>query len=292
MLMVLLLGVLFLYVSVNFAEQLDHLLAKKPPITSIVKYYAYQVPYLCVLLAPVAGLLSAFFALGDMSRFNEFLALKAGGVNPARTVMPVFIVGLLITAVATALNQSVVPHGMREAHEVRAVEINKSRVTRARTYAENLSFMGAGNAIYYMRRIDARRNQASGISVLFCDTSGHVIRRVDARNGTYKGGKWTLGSISDRTFPSADYTLPTGESFSRYSRKIYPEVQESPFEFLTVQKELTELSVSELAARRDKLRKAGMTYAAEIVESGTRFSFPLMNLILLLLAVPISVSMR
>ncbi len=278
-------GVVGLFIVVNFFEQLDKFVAHKAALGDIGRYYLYQIPYLVNLLSPVAALLATFFSLGEFAMRRELLALKAAGVPVWRTFFPILAVGAIMTAYGLWANQSLVPDGLRKAREIRAIKILKRKTAKVKTYGERISFFGQGGRLFYFRRIDARRNAAWGIVVMELE-GNRVVRRVDARRGVYDS-VWTFYGVVEREF-SPDGSV----RYRRYPRKVYPEITERPFDFLRSPKEIAETNTSELLKRITLLRQAGLEFYQELVELQVRFSFPFMNLIILLFALPIAAGMR
>ncbi len=279
-------GIIALYIIINFFEQMNTLIARKPNPIHIVEYYAYQVPYLAVLLMPVALLLATFFSLGEFAMRNELLAMKASGIDVLRTFIPILVFGAAITGLALWANMGLVPVGMERARETKAVKILKRETARLRTQADNLAFFGTERRFFYFKRIDARQSTGNEIIIMDTDADGGVLRRLDAVRGEFRDGHWLLYRVVEREFKS-------GAEITRYyDRKDYPDITESPFELLKSPKELTDLTVADLTQRIKALKKAGMEYYSETVEVNVRYSFPFMNFIILLFALPLAASMR
>jgi lipopolysaccharide export system permease protein len=279
-------GIVALYIIINFFEQMNALIAKKPNPLHILEYYAYQIPYLSVLLMPVALLLATFFSLGEFAMRNELLAVKASGIDVLRTFVPILLFGAAVTGLTLWANMSLVPTGMERARETRAVKIQKRQTARLRTQAENLAFFGTGRRFFFFKRIDAKQSTGSEIIIMDTDTAGRVLRRLDAVRGEYRQGHWLLYRVVEREFKDG------AEITSRHDKKDYPDITESPFELLKSPKELTDLTVSDLTQRIAALKRAGMEYYGETVEVNVRYSFPFMNFIILLFALPLAASMR
>lgn len=284
--MVIAVGIIALYIIINFFEQMSSLIARKPNPLHILEYYAYQVPYLAVLLMPVALLLATFFSLGEFAMRNELLAMKASGVDVLRTFVPILVFGAAVTGLTLWANMGLVPTGMEKARETKAVKILKRETARLRTQADDLAFFGTERRFFFFKRIDARQSTGSEIIIMDTDTGGNVLRRVDAVRGEFRDGHWLLYRVFEREFRN-------GAEIAHYhDRKDYPDITESPFELLKSPKELTDLTVSDLTRRIGALKKAGMEYYSETVEVNVRYSFPFMNLIILLFALPLASSMR
>ncbi len=278
-------GVILIFIIVHFFERLDKFIEKKPSPLSVAKYYFYQIPYLFVLLLPVAHILASFFSLGEMSRRNELLAMKAAGVDVLRIILPVILIGLFNSFVSFGVNEFIAPATNRRAREVKAVEIEKRRTTVTRTYARNLSFWGAGRKLFYFKSLDARKNLAKGIVVIQFKGDS-IVYRMDARKGVYLDGKWKFFNVKERVFEGDSIVI------HYYDEKEMPEIEESPFDFLKGRKDLLELGVVDLYKLICTLENAGLDHTEESVEFNIRFSFPFANLIMVLFSIPLAASMR
>ncbi len=284
-LLLFLIGVIFIFIIVNFFEQVDKFVAKKASLESIAKYYAYQIPYLFNLLLPVAELLAVFFAIGDMARNFELIAIKAAGVDIYRIFVPILMAGLFNSGLAFWVGGYVSGEGMRKAFETRMVEIEKRNYSLHRTFARNLSFLGRGGRLFFFGTINALSNTVSNVVIM--DFRGDsVVRRIDARSGRFKDGGWTFYYVVERRFVGDSVIVET------YSQRKYPEIKEKPFEFLKVSRELQEMSIPQLYAHRKALREAGLDCAGVDTEIHFRFAFPFINFVILFFALPLASSLR
>jgi lipopolysaccharide export system permease protein len=285
MLILFLAGVIFIFILVNFFERIDKFVEKRASPISVIKYYLFQVPYLIVLLFPVAHLLATFFSLGEMARKNELLAIKASGINLIRLFKPLILLALLNSFLAFVLSETLSPLGMRIARDVYAVEIRKGTRRFGRTFAKDLSFWGRGNRFFFFESINSTKNMAYGIIMMeFKD--GEISKRVDARKGVYAKEGWIFYDVTERIFKG------DRDVVNFFKEKKFPEISESPFDFLKGRKELEEMGWKELVRRIEMLKRAGLSYAEDLVEFHTRIAFPFANLVILLFALPLASSLR
>jgi lipopolysaccharide export system permease protein len=87
-----------IFVTLNAVEKVDDFIDNQVPALTVVKYYAFQVPYIFTLTLPVAILISSLFTVGQMARRNELVAMRASGIRFARTILPMVLGGLLAGA--------------------------------------------------------------------------------------------------------------------------------------------------------------------------------------------------
>lgn len=83
----------------------------------IFTYYLVQVPFVVLFVMPIAVLLSALYALGKMSKSNEFISMVGAGRSVPRILAPLFIAGLYLSLVGLAFKYQWAPAsvGYREA---------------------------------------------------------------------------------------------------------------------------------------------------------------------------------
>ena len=69
--------------------------------SALAEYYSSQVPQLVVLCLPIALLLALLYSLTAMSRSNEIISMIGAGLSVTRILVPLIVVGLVLTAVTT-----------------------------------------------------------------------------------------------------------------------------------------------------------------------------------------------
>lgn len=111
-------GFLVFWISFFFFTELAHMQESKLHALDCVEYAAAMTPGFLVLALPIALLLALLYALTHHSRHNEITALRAAGVGLWRLCAPYFLVGLVATAVYSALNECVVPSANQWAQEI------------------------------------------------------------------------------------------------------------------------------------------------------------------------------
>lgn len=280
-------GVIVLYIVVNFFENIDTFINPQRgfKLYPTIKYYFYQVPYLFVLMLPVALMLSCFFSIGDLSRRFEIMAIKSIGISMKRAFFTIYLFSILMTGISLYLYLDVVGAWVRKAEWVKAVEIQGKKIPKEKTFAMNLTFV-SGNKVYFFNAISALTNSSDGIVIVELEKEGKVKRRIDASSGKYINDVWVFYNVNERTIDGNKI------KYEFYKEKIFSEIEESPFEFLTELKELQQMNLKELTNRIEKLKKAGFEINAELTEFYSRISFPFMNIITIILSLPIAVAIK
>lgn len=65
------------------------------PALDVVRFYAFNVPFLYLQVAPFVTVIAALFTLGRMIKSNETVAALAAGVSSQRLLLPVIAAGVL-----------------------------------------------------------------------------------------------------------------------------------------------------------------------------------------------------
>jgi lipopolysaccharide export system permease protein len=78
---------------------------------AISKFYLVQIPFIVVNWLPLCVLLGLLYVLTRMSRRNEIVSMLGAGVSVPRVLLPLILVGLLLTGACTVLNYELGPKG-------------------------------------------------------------------------------------------------------------------------------------------------------------------------------------
>src|SRR6056297_3950103 len=103
----------------NYLFQLtDLIIVKDVPIYLVLKLLFYNLPDIIVRTFPIAILFSTMTGIGRLNRENEITAFRMGGISLYRLIVPVLIVGILISGLTYVLNEEVVPWANHKAKNI------------------------------------------------------------------------------------------------------------------------------------------------------------------------------
>ena len=77
----------------------------------IAIYYLAQIPYMLVLWMPLSVLLGLLYVLTRMSRRNEIVSMLGAGRSIPRVLLPLILLGMLLTGICIFLNYELAPRG-------------------------------------------------------------------------------------------------------------------------------------------------------------------------------------
>lgn len=105
------LGVLtFVMMLGNLVKITDLVINKGVDIYSVLKLFLLMIPYLLTYTLPIAALTAVLMSLGRLSSDNEIVTIKASGINLFTLILPLIIVGVILSLVLVIFNDRVIPY--------------------------------------------------------------------------------------------------------------------------------------------------------------------------------------
>lgn len=277
---------IFLNVVINLFDNLGKYLAKDATVIDIIIYYIYLTPSYIVLLIPVAAIMAVFFVFGIMTKNRELIALKTTGLNVNRLFSLLLIAGVVIMLFTFVFQETMGVWAQARMIEHKREKIEK-RQKRTPSRRRNFFYRGEGNWIYFIRKFDMIKGTMDGVSLWEITEENTIKKRVDAAAGRYEQDIWEFDHATVREFDTLG-----GEVVTVYEVLEMPELKEVPEDFLRRIKPLEEMNFIQIYQFVKKRSHAGENIVKEEVELNYRFSYPLITLIMLLIALPLSVVLK
>lgn len=89
----------------------EEIFAKKVPFWDVILFVFYSMPSIIALAFPFGSLVGCLMAVGRLSSDNEVLAFKAAGVPLSRILLPILVLGVLLSLVSFVMNDYFLPLG-------------------------------------------------------------------------------------------------------------------------------------------------------------------------------------
>lgn len=115
--------VLTIYLVVDFFEKLRRFLKYDADLTVIFSFFAYRIPEIAFLLAPLAALMASILTVGGLNRTREITAMRSCGLSFQQISVPFFVFGIVVSVVALSLTAAVIPLANLKAEYVQSVLI-------------------------------------------------------------------------------------------------------------------------------------------------------------------------
>jgi len=279
-----LLSVIVLFLVVDLVENLDRFIDKKVPWKVTFLYYLYYVPYIVVLTLPVATLLATVFSVGSFARHNEIVAMKSLGYSLYRVMWTLLGMGFCVSFLSFVLAEGLVAQTNRRKEEIRRIYLDRVRGTVS-SKLRNLEIQEPPDKIITIGYYDSKRRVAHRVKV---ETfRGHrLVSRLDAPSMRWDGEAWVVSEGYRRVFEEdTEKAFPVRQPL-RYH------FQFNPKELLLAQVTPDEMGFRELLRFVERVRQSGGEVQRWMTDLHLRIAFPLSNLIVVLLSVPLAYNRR
>jgi len=273
-----------IFITVNAFDHFSRWVDKDVTAMTFLRYYYFGLPYIVVLVMPVAVLICSLFLVSSMARSNELTAMRASGVSIPRIFFPLIVVGFLISVFTLGVGDFIMADANYRQSQVKRVEID-GRDPIDYFMRNDFAHRTLDGAIVEIGLFDGRNENISRGIVEWFDDSLRVVRRVDALRITYIDSVWTAINAEERLFS------PSGEmSFQLHDTLPLPAIQDTPEDFGSRRKSAAEMNIFELEQHIERVRAAGGNPTGDLVEFWLTLFFPFSSLIMVLVGAPLATS--
>lgn len=169
----------------TLARRLAELAGKGLPMRAILQFFLYALPATVALTFPMAVLVAILYTFATFTAENEITAMKAGGLDLKRLLIPLLVVAGVLTAVMIWFNDRVLPESNHRWSQL-FVEIARKTPTVALEpqTINKLSPQANSTQTYYLRaaRIDPASNRLWDVSI-YDVSNPNTIRSIYADSG-------------------------------------------------------------------------------------------------------------
>ena len=291
-------GLLTLMLVFTFFELLGDIFRNKVAIITVAAYLVNVIPYMLYQLVPLCVLLAVLVTFSVMQHSNELTAMKATGISIYRAIVPVLIIAALIAAALFAFDQSYLPVANRRQEALR--NQIKGRPAQTVLRADHRWIFGQENKtgtynIYYYDFFDPDRNQFANLNIFEIDgKSFQITKRIFAARAHYEDALktpiWVLEDGWVRSFAAANGRDDAIADFHTFNVTTFEELREEPTYFKKEVKQSSEMSFTELRQYIADLQQSGFEVIKLRVQLYRKFAYPLITLVMAVLAVPFAIS--
>ena len=269
-----------LYGLIEFVERIDNFIEQGATLLHYLRYPLFKLPLMATQTLPMALLLAAFATVGHLSRTQQLTALRSGGISFWQATRPLFLCGALFSLLMLVANSWLVPWSNRESRYILHTELSDRQETGQ--HHRDL-YLRDGQRILSVAQSFPHRGEIQGLTLLELDPHFNLQRRVEAAAAHYvTGHRWRLQNVTERHFDPETHAIT---SFAKRGEELV-DLGYGPHELSSIWAEPEELSLPELGAFADQLRRQGQNPQRYEIEQHFRVAQSLMPLIVILLGVP------
>ncbi|MBI5144578.1 MAG: LptF/LptG family permease [Candidatus Omnitrophica bacterium] len=274
----------------NLIKIADMVINKGVDLFSVSKLFLLMIPYLLTYTLPIAALTAVLLALGRLSSDNEIVAIRASGVNLFSLILPLLIVGVILSLVLVIFNDRVIPYAHYATRKT-LVEVGIKNPTAA--LEPGVFINSFDKYILFVYRIE--ENKLGNVRIYEPQGEGKPTRTIVARRGEFIAlpeKNMIKLKLIDGTSDEPDPENPT--NFYKLNFKTY---------FMTLNltqtqdkeklgKKPKDMTIQELINEINKLKKEDIDPNPLITEINEKIALAFSCLIFILVGAPLAIITR
>ena len=282
-----LLSLIMLFLVFTFFELIGDMIRNKTPLVTVGDYLLNLIPFILSQVTPLCSLVAVLVTFGALNRSSEVIAMKSSGISVYRIVAPVLVLAAVLAAALFAFDEFYLPDANRRQEAIRSVIKGKPAQTFLRPDRKWIS--GQSSPGGDPTRFDPDKNVFANLTVFeFNPATFSLTRRTIASSARWdeRVNRWVLENGWQRTF-----TGETTATFQPFTLSTFPEIREAPSYFKKEDLQSQEMSYTQLSRYIEDLRQSGFDTKRLSVQLDHKLAYPLITLIMAVIAVPFSLSM-
>ena len=269
-----------IYLIVDFLQKIDNFMEAHATKGAMLAYFLYKTPYVGIQMIPVATLISVILMFCLMKKNNELIALKASGMSVLKISLPVIYVSAGLTIAVFIISELIVPYASSKSQSVWYSAVKKK--SHKRLYERSHIWYKGTNSIYGIQHFNEKQMIMHKPALYFFDDTFHLTKRIQAQKAVWSENKWILKQgIIQTPLPGGGYNLKKFEA-------LQADIPETPETFLKPVKRPEEMSYWQLKRFAETVRLEGYDVTKYLVEMNIKLSFPVINLVMALIGIPIA----
>ena len=280
------------FVVLDYVEFVDDFLDRGASQRDVFgTYYLHYVPEMIRLVSPLAVFLGAIYTVSRLAQTMQLAALRSAGVSVWRFARPFLLAGAVITVALLGWNGWVVPRANVTVHEFQDEYYRDA--PEERTGSEVVRQL-APDAILSVGYVDRNEARAFRVTAIRLDTASGgapvgVLQRLDAPEMAWIDSlqSWRLTTPTLRTFAT------DGSESVRDLATLDTAFALLPRDLAQSERDAERMTIPEARGYVASLDRAGVRQRGRpVVAFHSKLAYPLANLILIALAVPLAARRR
>lgn len=281
------LGLLSLYYVGTVIDLADKIFKGQADLWTLGLYLWYSTPQFIAFVLPIATLVAVLATIGALTRTGELTVMRACGVSLYRVALPLYVLALLWSGLLFTFDERVMWEANRRASALE--DQIRDRTPHTVNVANHNWLMGRDGRLYYYAVFQNDNPFTTSSATL------HGLSVFETADGPYRlaghtyvtrarhvNGRWHAEDGWTQRFQGADLTR---RAFARAPLDIEPLE-----DFKRAQVEAGQMRFGELREYVQRLGASGFNVAEQRVNLHRKLAFPLVTLVMTLIAVPFGVT--
>lgn len=188
------LGFIGIWFVFDLSDNLPDFIQGRAGLGILIQYYASQIPEIVVICLPIAMLLALLYSLTAMSRTNEIISMLGAGRSVLRILVPLIIVGFLLTGVTAWFNFESAPHA--QAAKKQMIRDIRRGEKREQSFGGHLFRNRQDFRTWYMRGMQIGRDRLLDVQIVQQNAEGDILQQWYARQAFFdpQHSEWRLSN--------------------------------------------------------------------------------------------------
>lgn len=278
-------GLVVIWLIGEYLERADDVYSAGASRWVILEYLAFQLPFILTMTIPIATILTVLIVFSVMSKYNEVVAVLAGGTSIFRLAAPVLIPVLLLTLIQYAIYDYVAPYTNQRVAEIKEL-LQLTRSNIGFVPAQGHWVRGQGRYIFNYADYDAEQMTFQGLRVYTLDEQEWRLARIDyAVRAHWDDGQWVGTDAWRRHYVYDDDNGVSSPELARMATTVL-EIEEGPEYFDTERRLPEQMSAAELSRHIASLETRGFDAGKYKIDLQQKFAFPAIVFVLAMVGIP------
>jgi lipopolysaccharide export system permease protein len=259
-------------------RQISLYIDNKTPFYLILIHLLSDMPLWLIQALPIAALLALLFSLGDLSKNNEIMAIKAGGLNIWRIIILFFIMGFVIGIGDFTVKEFIIPKTSSYNKVIEKEKIQKEKIN-IKTEFSDLIVPVLNNTRVTIDYLNIEENIMKNIVIEKFNDKFKIEHLVLAEDAIWENGSWLLKNGVIRNF-NANFWDET--HFEQYNSNIHIKPEDMAIQDVSYDT----MSTRALKKYINQLRAFGQTASKEKIILNMRFATVFSYIVIMMIGVP------
>jgi lipopolysaccharide export system permease protein len=272
-------SLILIYIVVLFFQKMSLFNRFQAPFYLMFEYLLYKIPEATFQWTiPYAALLSTLLTLGNLSRYSEITAFKAGGISLYRITLPLIFIVVIISFLSFLGNDYLVPFTNHKTRYLLDVKVRKEPPT---SFFKNYKiWYRSDHRIFNIQVLDPKKKALKGFTLYEFDNQFRCVKRIDANEARWVNEKWRFYQGAVRDFDeSGSVRMTSFEEMDFPMKEDWESFQKSGWDS-------DEMSYAELRTYIQNIQASGYDATRYLVDLYSKLSYPLLNVIMVLIGIP------
>lgn len=261
-------------------ELTDLIIIKKVPVDTVLKLLLYKLPDVMVQSFSISILFSTLLSMSQFVKNNEFTALRMGGISLHRLILPVLIIGILVSALTFFTNEKIVPWTNHEAENI----VRRTILQKGLPNLQEGVFFKIDDRYFYIDSIDNKSGTLNNILLYEFDEEEEFPMIITADKGVFKNKIWNLRQGVMHEFDKGGNLIGQSD-FNQLKLNINEKLKN----FYGEQRTTSEMSREQLKKDIKIFQDSGISVNSLLVDYHLKLSKVFASVIFILVGVPLSI---